>query len=178
MFNNPRAIIQMENGRRMVLELFPEKAPITVANFVDLAEGHFYDGLTFHRVVKGFVIQGGSANNTCECETDFFIKGEFASNGVDTGLQHVRGALSMARDPNPDSAGTQFFIVHQCVPRLDGNYAVFGQLTEGFEVLDEICEVETEDPENRPLIPQTIRSIRIELKDYIPAASERIKNSR
>lgn len=175
MYKNPKAIIKMADNKKMILELLPKKAPITVANFIDLAENHFYDGLTFHRVVKDFVIQGGSADNTCSCETDFFIKGEFAANGVDTGLRHIRGALSMARDPEHDTAGTQFFIVHQETPRLDGNYAVFGQLLEGFNVLDEICEKETEGPENRPLIPQIIDNIEIIRNDYCLTGTERIK---
>lgn len=162
MCENPKAIIKMENNKEMIFELFPQKAPITVGNFISLAEQHFYDGLSFHRVVKGFVIQGGSENNTCECETSFFIKGEFASNGVDTKLLHIRGALSMARDPEPDTAGTQFFVVHQDAPRLNGNYAVFGQLLEGFEVIDEISELPTEGPENTPLSLPIIRSICIE----------------
>lgn len=175
MYKNPKAIIKMENGKVMELELYPQKAPITVANFVSLVQDKFYDGLSFHRVVKNFVIQGGSANNTCACEGDFFIKGEFASNGVDTGLSHKRGALSMARSQKPDSAGTQFFIVHQDALQLDGNYAVFGQLIEGFDILDEICVVDTKGPENRPIIPQTIQSISIEMNDYISEEPKRIE---
>lgn len=156
-----KAIITMAEGGRMVFELYPHLAPITVENFRRLAKEHFFDGLTFHRVVKDFVIQGGSADNTCMCPTDFTIKGEFRENGVDTGLEHVRGAISMARDDDFDSAGTQFFVVHQDAHRLDGRYAAFGMLTEGFDVLDRIAAVPTLPPEqeNRPLTPQTIRSI-------------------
>ncbi|GHV00295.1 hypothetical protein FACS189483_10270 [Spirochaetia bacterium] len=147
----------------MRFELYPEKAPITVANFTGLAKSGFYNGLTFHRVVKDYVIQGGSADNTCMCPTDITIKGEFAENGVDTGLTHERGAISMARDDNYDSAGTQFFVVHKDAHKLDGRYAAFGTMLTGFEVLDAIAAVPTKSPaeENRPLTPVLIREIRI-----------------
>lgn len=155
--------IRMKNGGEMVFELFPEKAPITVANFLSLIEAKFYDGLSFHRVVKDYVIQGGSEDNTCMCPTDFTIVGEFAENGHDTDLTHVRGALSMARDDDFDSAGTQFFVVHQDAHKLDGRYAAFGMLSEGFDVLDSIAAVDTAPPEgeNRPLVSQVIESIRV-----------------
>jgi peptidyl-prolyl cis-trans isomerase B (cyclophilin B) len=145
----------------MRFELFIEAAPITVNNFIRLAEEGFYNGLTFHRVVKDYVIQGGSANNTCDCPTDFTIKGEFAANGIDTGLTHERGALSMARDPDFDSAGTQFFVTHRDAHKLDGNYAAFGKMLEGFDVLDAIASVPTAGPdaENRPLKPVVIQKI-------------------
>jgi peptidyl-prolyl cis-trans isomerase B (cyclophilin B) len=147
----------------MRFELYPEKAPITVANFIDLAKSGFYNGLTFHRVVQDYVIQGGSGDNTCMCPTDITIKGEFAGNGVDTGLTHERGAISMARDDNYDSAGTQFFVVHKDAHKLDGKYAAFGKMLTGFEVLDAIAAVPTKGAaeENRPLTPVTIRAIRI-----------------
>lgn len=155
------AVITMEDGGVMTFELYPQKAPITVENFRRLAAEGFFNGLTFHRVVRGFVIQGGSADNTCTCPTDFTIKGEFRENGVDTGLTHIRGAISMARDDDYDSAGTQFFIVHEDAHRLDGKYAAFGQMLSGFDVLDRIAAVPTLPPEqeNRPLTPQVIRSI-------------------
>jgi peptidyl-prolyl cis-trans isomerase B (cyclophilin B) len=157
------ATIRMQNGDEMVFELFPQVAPITVSNFVSLVEQRFYDGLTFHRVVRDYVIQGGSADNTCMCPTETTIIGEFAENGHDTGLQHTRGTISMARDDDFDSAGTQFFVVHQDAPKLDGRYAAFGRLISGFDVLDTIATVETApaEEENRPLTPQTIESIRI-----------------
>jgi len=155
--------IRMKNGGEMLFELFPEKAPITVGNFESLVNNKFYDGLTFHRVVRDYVIQGGSEDNTCMCPTDFTIIGEFAENGYDTGLEHVRGALSMARDDDFDSAGTQFFVVHKDAHKLDGRYAAFGMLIEGFNVLDSIAAVETAAPEleNRPLEPLIIETIRI-----------------
>ena len=158
-----QAIIKMKNGTEMLFELYPEKAPITVENFERLVNEGFYNGLSFHRVVKDYVIQGGSEDNTCMCPTDFTITGEFAENGYDTGLTHKRGALSMARDDDYDSAGTQFFVVHKDAHKLDGRYAAFGQLLEGFDVLDAIASVETAPPEqeNRPLEPQVIESISI-----------------
>jgi peptidyl-prolyl cis-trans isomerase B (cyclophilin B) len=168
---NPIAEIVMEEGaaagngtgKVMRFELFPAAAPLTVKNFIDLAVSGFYNGLTFHRVVKDYVIQGGSGNNTCNCPTDFTLKGEFAANGINTGLTHERGALSMARDADYDSAGTQFFIVHQDAHKLDGKYAAFGKMLNGFEVLDEIAAVPTAGPgeENRPLEPVIIKTIRI-----------------
>lgn len=162
-FTPMRISILMESGGEMLFELYPERTPVTVNNFLRLIEDHFYDGLTFHRVVKDYVIQGGSADNTCMCPTDFTIEGEFAENGHDTGLDHSRGAISMARDDDFNSAGTQFFIVHRDAPKLDGRYAAFGKMIQGFDVLDNIAAVETAPPEeeNRPLIPQRIASIRV-----------------
>ncbi len=164
------AVITMADGGSMVFELYPQKAPITVENFRRLAGEGFFNGLTFHRVVKGFVIQGGSADNTCMCPTDFTIKGEFKENGVDTGLEHIRGAISMARDDDFDSAGTQFFVVHQDAHRLDGKYAAFGQMIRGFDVLDRIASVPTLSPaeENRPLTPQVIRSVTVTDTEDLP----------
>jgi len=141
------AIIRMRTGGEMRFELFPHVAPITVANFVSLVEQRFYDGLTFHRVVRDYVIQGGSADNTCMCPTETTITGEFAQNGYDTGLQHIRGTISMARDDDFNSAGTQFFVVHRDAPKLDGLYAAFGRLQAGFDVLDAIAAVETAPPD-------------------------------
>jgi peptidyl-prolyl cis-trans isomerase B (cyclophilin B) len=160
---NPVAEIIMESGRRMSFELFIQQAPLTVKNFMDLASSGFYNGLTFHRVVRGYVIQGGSADNTCDCPTDFSIKGEFARNGFDTGLTHERGVISMARNDDFDSAGSQFFIVHQDAHKLNGLYAAFGKMLEGFETLDAIAEVPTAGPnrENRPLEPVAIKTILI-----------------
>lgn len=155
--------MKMVDTGEMVFELFPDKAPITVKNFLSLVDSKFYDGLTFHRVVKDYVIQGGSEDNTCMCPTDFSIVGEFAENGYDTGLEHARGALSMARDDDFDSAGTQFFVVHRDAHKLDGRYAAFGTLVEGFDVLDSIAAVDTAPPEeeNRPLLAQVIESITV-----------------
>lgn len=155
-------LITMQNDEEMLFELYPEKAPLTVDNFIRLINKRFFDGLTFHRVVKDYVIQGGSEDNTCMCPTDFSICGEFAENGHDTGLDHSRGALSMARDDDFNSAGTQFFVVHQDAHKLDGRYAAFGKLIKGFDVLDTIASVSTEsaEKENRPVEPQIIDSIR------------------
>lgn len=157
------AIIEMEDGSKMKFELYSERAPITVANFVDLANSGLYDGLSFHRVVKGFVIQGGSEDNTCMKESDFHIVGEFEQNGFNTGLKHVRGAISVARDDDYNTGGTQFFVVHEDASKLDGKYAAFGMLLDGFDVLDKIAETEVEPPEkeNRPLKIQKIKSIRV-----------------
>jgi peptidyl-prolyl cis-trans isomerase B (cyclophilin B) len=157
------AEIVMEDGGLMVFELYPDKAPITTANFQRLALAGFYNGLGFHRVVRDYVIQGGSADYSCTCPTSFTIKGEFAANGVDTGLTHERGALSMARDDDYDSAGTQFFIVHQDAHKLDGKYAAFGRMLSGFETLDASAAVPTAGvaAENRPLTPVVIREVRV-----------------
>jgi len=166
---NPVAEIAMELGGVIRVELYPDKAPLSVANFVALAREGFYDGLRFHRVVRDFMIQGGSANNTCASPPcGFRVKGEFRDNGVNTGLGHVRGAISMARSMHPDSAGTQFFIVHKDAPFLDGQYAAFGMVLDGFEVLDRVAAVPTgsEHAGNPPLEPQTIQKISIQSGDY------------
>ncbi|MFP4409509.1 MAG: peptidylprolyl isomerase [Spirochaetaceae bacterium] len=162
-----RVVITMQNGKQMLFELFPDRAPITVANFLALIGRRFYDGLTFHRVVRDYVIQGGSANNSCICPTESTIIGEFAENGYDTGVRHTRGTISMARDEDFNSAGTQFFVVHRDAVQLDGRYAAFGRLLSGFDVLDAIAAVETAPPdeENRPLTPQVIASIRLDPTD-------------
>ncbi|MFI3231126.1 MAG: peptidylprolyl isomerase [bacterium] len=164
------ASIIMENEDVLKLELFPEKAPITVANFCDLANRGFYDNLSFHRVVKDFVIQGGSEKNDCRFVNNFKIDGECYLNGVDTGLTHERGAISMARLEDYDSADTQFFIVHQTIERLDGRYSVFGKLVEGYDVLDKIASVETAPAEqdSKPLVEQTIKTITIEADEVLP----------
>lgn len=159
------AIIRMKDGGEMRFELYPEVAPITVVNFVSLVRQRFYDGLSFHRVVRDYVIQGGSEDNTCMCPTKTTIIGEFAENGYDTGLHHTRGTISMARDDRFNSAGTQFFVVHKDAPQLDGRYAAFGTLISGLETLDAIAAVDTAPPEkeNRPIQPQIIATIRIVL---------------
>ena len=164
--NSIVAVIEMEDGNKMQFELYHEKAPITVANFVDLANSGFYDGLSFHRVVKDYVIQGGSEDNTCMKESDFHIVGEFQQNGINTGLKHVRGAISIARDDDYNSGGTQFFVVHKDAFKLDGKYAAFGMLLDGFDTLDKIAEIEVEPPEkeNRPIKVQRIKKIRVDTK--------------
>ncbi|MBQ8933470.1 MAG: peptidylprolyl isomerase [Lachnospiraceae bacterium] len=153
--------ITMENGGVMKGELYPDVAPITVDNFKKLADENFYDGLIFHRVIKGFMIQGGDPEGSGMGGPGYSIKGEFAQNGVKNDLKHTRGVLSMARSMNPDSAGSQFFIMHQDAPHLDGAYAAFGKITEGLDVLDEIAGVRT-DWSDRPLKEQKIKTIVVE----------------
>ncbi len=155
-----KAIIEMENGGKMTLELHPEHAPETVANFVKLAGQGFYDGLIFHRVIEGFMIQGGDPTGTGRGGPGYQIHGEFAANGVKNALKHTRGVISMARAMDPNSAGSQFFIMHQDAPHLDGQYAAFGVMTDGFDTLDEIAETET-DYSDRPTAEQKIKSITI-----------------
>lgn len=163
MNNDIIGTIEMESGDKMIFELYYDKAPISVANFVDLANTGFYDGLSFHRVVKDFVIQGGSEDNTLMLDSDFHIVGEFSQNGIDTGIKHVRGVLSMARDDDFNTGGTQFSIMHKDAPRLDGKYAAFGKLIDGYDILDKIAVVEVEPPEkeNKPLVMQKIKQIRV-----------------
>ena len=132
-------VIQMENGGTIKLELYPEKAPLTVENFKKLVQEGFYDGLIFHRVIRGFMIQGGDPEGTGMGGPGHSIKGEFAANGVPNDLRHTRGVISMARSGNPNSAGSQFFIMHADAPHLDGQYAAFGRVVEGMEVVDEIA---------------------------------------
>ena len=151
----------MENGGKMTVELYPETAPITVKNFVDLAKKGFYDGLIFHRVISGFMIQGGDPTGTGMGGPGYTIKGEFASNGVKNPTKHTRGVISMARSARPDSAGSQFFIMHRDAPHLDGQYAAFGKMTDGFDTLDEIADVPT-DYSDRPRKPQKIKTVTIE----------------
>ncbi len=155
-----KAIIEMEDGMVMQLELYPEIAPITTENFKALADKGFYDGLIFHRVIAGFMIQGGCPNGNGMGGPGYTIKGEFSSNGVKNDLAHKRGVISMARASDPNSAGSQFFIMHADAPYLDGQYAAFGKLKEGFDVLDEIANVET-DFRDKPMREMKIKSITV-----------------
>ena len=155
-----KVIIEMENGDVMKGELYPEIAPITVENFEKLAGEGFYDGLTFHRVIPGFMIQGGCPLGNGTGGPGHTIKGEFAANGVKNDLKHDRGVLSMARAMNPNSAGSQFFIMVEKAPHLDGQYAAFGRITEGMEAADRIVAVQR-DYSDKPLTPQVIRTIRV-----------------
>lgn len=143
-------IIEMENGKEIKLELYSEKAPVTVENFLKLVKEGFYDGLIFHRVIEGFMIQGGDPTGTGTGGAKEKIKGEFLANGVANDLRHERGVISMARGRANDSASSQFFIVHRDAPHLDGNYAAFGRVVEGMDAVDEIAAVET-DFGDRPL---------------------------
>ena len=159
---NPIITIQMKNGGIMKAELYPEIAPETVKNFVDLAAKGFYNGLIFHRVIPGFMIQGGDPQGTGMGGPGYTIKGEFSANGFKNDLKHTRGVLSMARALDPNSAGSQFFIMHEDSPHLDGQYAAFGKLIEGIEVVDEIASVRT-DYNDRPLEPQQIEFMTVQL---------------
>ncbi len=150
--------IEMENGKLIKLELDAEAAPITVANFEKLVKAGFYDGLIFHRVIAGFMIQGGDPTGTGMGGADEKIKGEFKQNGWDNPLKHTRGVISMARSMMKDSASSQFFIMHEDAPHLDGSYAAFGRVVEGMEVVDEIASVQT-DYSDRPRIPQVMKKV-------------------
>lgn len=161
---NPIITITMENGDVMKAELYPEIAPNTVNNFIHLVQKGFYDGLTFHRVIPGFMIQGGCPNGNGMGGPGYSIKGEFSQNGFSNDLKHTPGVLSMARAMHPDSAGSQFFIMHKTSPHLDGAYAAFGKVTEGLEIVDRIASTPT-DFRDMPLEPQRIRTITVETFD-------------
>ena len=159
--SNPIVTFEMENGDVMKAELYPEIAPNTVNNFISLVKKGFYDGLIFHRVISGFMIQGGDPKGIGVGGPGYGIKGEFLQNGFKNDLKHSRGVLSMARSGNPNSAGSQFFIMHEDSPHLDGGYAAFGKLIEGIEVVDKICSVRT-DWNDKPRIPQVMRKVTVE----------------
>lgn len=160
---NPTFIIEMENGQTMKGELYPETAPNSVANFVELANSGFYDGVIFHRVIPGFMIQGGDPLGRGTGGPGYSIRGEFARNGFNNPLKHTRGVLSMARSMMPNSAGSQFFIMVDDAPYLDGQYAAFGKVTEGMDVVDAIANTKT-GPADRPVAEQKIASIRVDTK--------------
>ncbi len=153
-------IIEMENGKQIKIELYPDIAPITCENFEKLVKSGFYDGLTFHRIIPGFMIQGGCPKENGTGGPGWSIKGEFSSNGVKSSLRHTRGVVSMARSMKPDSAGSQFFIMHDDAPHLDGQYAAFGKVIEGMDVVDEIAEVPT-DYSDKPVQPQIMKKVTI-----------------
>jgi len=159
---NPIVTIQMKDGGVMKAELYPEIAPATVKNFIDLAAKGFYNGLIFHRVIPGFMIQGGDPEGTGMGGPGYCIKGEFRANGFKNDLKHTRGVLSMARAMDPDSAGSQFFIMHETSPHLDGQYAAFGKVIEGIEVVDKIASVKT-DYNDRPYEDQVIEFMTVQL---------------
>ncbi len=154
-------VIEMENGKKIKIELYPDKAPITVENFESLVKDGFYNGLIFHRVISGFMIQGGDPLGNGTGGSKKKIKGEFRSNGVQNDIKHVRGVVSMARSSNPDSASSQFFIMHKDAPHLDGQYAAFGKVVEGMDVVDEIAAAET-DFRDKPVKPQVMKSVTLE----------------
>ena len=159
---NPVVTFTMQGGKTFKAELYPDKAPNTVNNFISLVRNHFYDGLTFHRVIEGFMIQGGDPAGNGTGGPGYTIKGEFRSNGYPANdIKHLRGVLSMARSMMPDSAGSQFFIMHRNAAHLDGQYAAFGKVTEGMEVVDSSAVVDT-DMRDRPLQPQVIETVTVE----------------
>ena len=161
MAQNPVVTITMANGDVMKAELYPEIAPNTVNNFISLVSKGYYDGLIFHRVIAGFMIQGGCPNGNGMGGPGYSIKGEFTQNGFKNTLKHTEGVLSMARAMNPNSAGSQFFIMHQNSPHLDGQYAALAKVIEGLEVVDKIAQVGT-DWQDRPMVPQIIESMTVE----------------
>ena len=154
-------VIEMENGKKIKLELYPEQAPITVENFLNLVKSGFYDGLIFHRVINGFMIQGGCPEGTGMGGPGHTIKGEFASNGIKNDIKHTRGVISMARSMMKDSAGSQFFIMHDDATHLDGEYAAFGKVIEGMDVVDEIANTKT-GFQDRPVKDQKMMKVYIE----------------
>lgn len=162
---NPIVTITMENDKKIVIELEPKTAPNTVANFISLVEDGFYDGLIFHRVIPGFMVQGGDPNGTGMGGPDYAIKGEFSSNGFENTLTHERGVLSMARSQHPDSAGSQFFIMTEAASHLDGQYAAFGKVTEGMDVVDEIVAAER-DGNDKPLEDQKMKKVEVDTKGF------------
>ncbi len=164
---NPIVTFEFEGGAKIVAELYPDIAPNTVNNFISLIDHNFYDGLTFHRVIPGFMIQGGCPEGNGMGGPGYSIKGEFAANGFKNDLKHTAGVLSMARAMAPDSAGSQFFIMHKDAPHLDGQYAAFGKVTEGMNTVDEIANVKT-DFSDRPIIDVVIKKVTVDKKgaDY------------
>ena len=161
MAQNPIVTFTMENGDVMKAELYPEIAPVSVNNFISLIQKHFYDGLIFHRVIKGFMIQGGCPDGNGMGGPGYCIEGEFAQNGFPNDLKHTPGVLSMARSMHPDSAGSQFFLMHKTSPHLDGAYAAFGKVIEGLDVVDKIAETAT-DYSDRPLEDQVMKTVTVD----------------
>ena len=170
---NPIVTFEMENGDIMKAELYPEIAPNTVNNFISLVQNGFYDGLIFHRVIRGFMIQGGCPDGTGMGGPGYTIKGEFSQNGFANDLRHTEGVLSMARAMHPDSAGSQFFIMHKNSPHLDGAYAAFGKITEGMDIVNKIAETAT-DYSYRPLEEQKMKKVTVDTKGVEYPAPERV----
>lgn len=162
MNQNPVVTIEMEGGDIIKAELYPDFAPNTVNNFISLIQKGFYDGLTFHRVIYGFMLQGGCPQGTGFGGPGYAIRGEFARNGFENNLKHTRGVLSMARSMHPDSAGSQFFIMHKDAPHLDGAYSAFGMVTEGLDVVDKIAQCDT-DMNDKPLDQQVMKKVTVEM---------------
>ena len=172
---NPIVTFEMENGDIMKAELYPEIAPNTVNNFISLVQNGFYDGLIFHRVIRGFMIQGGCPDGTGMGGPGYTIKGEFSQNGFANDLRHTEGVLSMARAMHPDSAGSQFFIMHKNSPHLDGAYAAFGKITEGMDIVNKIAETAT-DYSDRPLEEQKMKKVTVDTMGVEYPAPERVQD--
>ena len=170
---NPIVTFEMENGDIMKAELYPEIAPNTVNNFISLVQNGFYDGLIFHRVIRGFMIQGGCPDGTGMGGPGYTIKGEFSQNGFANDLRHTEGVLSMARAMHPDSAGSQLFIMHKNSPHLDGAYAAFGKITEGMDIVNKIAETAT-DYSDRPLEEQKMKKVTVDTMGVEYPAPERV----
>lgn len=168
----PVVTMEMENGGTVTIELYPSIAPNTVNNFIALVEDGFYDGLIFHRVIPGFMVQGGDPEGTGMGGPGYEIKGEFSNNGFDNRLKHDRGVLSMARSQDPDSAGSQFFIMTAQAEHLDDDYAAFGKVSDGMEVIDELVEVER-DSSDKPKEDQVIKKMTVDLQGYEPKEVEK-----
>lgn len=164
--NNPVVTIVTGIGKEIVIELYPEVAENTVNNFISLVNKGFYNGLIFHRVIPNFMIQGGDPNGSGMGGPGYSIKGEFSSNGVENKLQHSRGVISMARSQHPDSAGSQFFIMHMDAPHLDGSYAAFGKVKEGIEEVDRIVSVK-KDYRDKPLKSEVMKEVTVALNGYV-----------
>ena len=162
MAQNPIVTITMENGDVMKAELYPEIAPNTVNNFISLIQKNFYDVLIFHRIIKGFMIQGGCPDGTGMGGPGYSIKGEFSQNGFTNDLKHTKGLLSIARAMHPDSAGSQFSIMHENATHLDGSYAAFGKVTDGLDIVDKLASVKTTYYDDRPVEDQRIKSVTVE----------------
>lgn len=173
MSKNPIVTITMEDGSQIKVELLAEYAKNTVNNFISLVNDKFYDGLIFHRVISGFMIQGGCPDGTGMGGAGYHIRGEFASNGIENKLRHQRGVISMARASDPNSASSQFFIMHQDAPHLDGQYAAFGKVTEGMDVVDKIANSDV-DFRDKPVHEQKITSMTVDLLDYANEAPEKM----
>lgn len=173
MAKNPIVTITMKGGDQIKAELYPEVAPISVNNFISLINKHYYDGLIFHRVIRGFMIQGGCPDGTGMGGPGYSIKGEFIQNGVKNDLKHTEGVLSMARAMNPNSAGSQFFIMHKNSPHLDGSYAAFGKVIEGMDVVNRIAETPT-DYSDRPLEDQVMETVVVETFGEVYPEPEKI----
>lgn len=172
---HPIVTIEMEDGGVIRAELYPETAPQSVYNFIDLISHNFYDGLTFHRVISGFMIQGGCPEGTGMGGPGYCIKGEFLFNGVDNPIKHKRGVLSMARSSSPNSAGSQFFIMHQDAPHLDKQYAAFGKVIEGMDVVDAIAGVRC-DGNDRPLQPVVMKKVTVDTKGETYPEPKRLRD--